>query len=33
LDKNLIMVYHKSNDDFKSHINFRRTQGRHGSSF
>jgi hypothetical protein len=27
LDQNSIMVYHKFNDDFMSHINFRGTQG------
>jgi hypothetical protein len=27
-DQNLIMIYQKSNGDFKSHIIFRGTQGR-----
>jgi hypothetical protein len=27
LDQNPIMIYHKFNGDFKSHINFRGTKG------
>jgi hypothetical protein len=30
LDQNLIVIYHKFNGDFKSHINFGRTKGRQG---
>jgi hypothetical protein len=29
LDQNLVVVYHKFNSDFKSHINFRMTKNRH----
>jgi hypothetical protein len=28
-DHNLIVIYHKSNDNFKIYINFRITQGEH----
>jgi hypothetical protein len=30
LDQNSIMIYHKFNDDFKSHINFERIKGGQG---
>jgi hypothetical protein len=32
LDQNSIVVYHKFNGDFKSHINFGRTKGGHNDN-
>jgi hypothetical protein len=33
LNENLIVIYHKFNDNFKSHINFERIQRVHEFSF